>query len=73
MRQVFASAPNIHVFTLNLVHFSIERWKDFLKSLIIYEENTEKIKYLISVWKSDARLLIFASLISLSEIILFEK
>ena len=42
---------------------------NFSDSLIIYKENTEEI----SVWKSDEKLLIFASLISPSNIILFDK
>ena len=42
----------------------------FSNSLIIYKENT---KNLMSVWKWDEKLLIFASLISPSKIILFEK
>ena len=42
---------------------------NFSNSLMIHKGN----KCLISVWKSDEKLLIFASLISPSRIILFEK
>ena len=42
---------------------------NFSDSLIIYKENTEEI----IVWKSDEKLLIFASLISPSNIILFDE
>ena len=41
----------------------------FSFSFIIHKENTKEK----SVWKSDEKLLIFASLISPSKIILFEK
>ena len=44
MRQVYASAPNMHVFKLNLVHLVLSVEKAFSNSLIIHEENTEKIK-----------------------------
>ena len=40
---------------------------------MIHKENTKEILCLTSVWKSDEKLLIFASLISLSKISSFEK
>ena len=40
--------------------------------LITHKKNKENL-CLMSVWKSDEKLLIFASLISPSKIILFEK
>ena len=49
------------------------KW-DFSNSLIIHKEKTKEIlKCLMRVWKSDEKLLIFASLISPSKIILLEK
>ena len=43
----------------------------FSNSSIIHKENTKEC--VMSVWKSDEKLLISASLISPSKIILFEK
>ena len=42
-------------------------------SLIIHKENTKENWCLMSVWKSDEKLLIFASLISPFKIILFKN
>ena len=45
----------------------------FSNSLIIHYENTKEIIVLLSVWKLDEKVLIFASLISPFKIVLFEK
>ena len=46
---------------------------NFWNSLIIHKENTKENWCLMSVWKSDEKLLIFASLISPFKIILFKN